>query len=158
MDFSQIPLKPMQQPDAISGWPLAPGWWLLLALSLLVAFALWRYWKKRSADPRRFALQALKQIEIQHAQASDDRAALMACNALLKRSALSLFPRQDVAALAGERWLAFLLAQSRGCEPQQLALLVDGPYRATIELEGSALFAACRQWIKTAGKGKQKDV
>ena len=31
MDPQQIPLRDLHLPDAISWWPLAPGWWLAIA-------------------------------------------------------------------------------------------------------------------------------
>ena len=160
MDFSEIPLKPMLQPEAIGWWPPAPGWWLLLVLVVVGALLLWRGLQRRRRDPRRHALQELEQIRQRFEAQGDARAALVDCNALLKRSALTLFRRQQVASLSGQRWLQFLLDNARGSDASQLQRVVDGPYRASVDadLDIAALFGSCRQWIKTAGKGKQKDV
>ena len=42
-------LRDIALPAAVSWWPLAPGWWLLLGLVLLFALALplWLWWRHR---------------------------------------------------------------------------------------------------------------
>ena len=35
MNENALPLRDLHLPDAIGWWPLAPGWWVLIALSLL---------------------------------------------------------------------------------------------------------------------------
>lgn len=83
----------------------AIGWWLLgvlviLSLSLLL-FAAWRFWNLDK--PRREALLKLKQ----------QPATLAELNLLMKRLALSYYPRQQVASLNGQAWLVFLDSTSR---------------------------------------------
>lgn len=155
MGAQALPLRPMQLPDAISWWPMAPGWWLLIVLSMAIVFALIWWLRRRLADPRRFALAELESIQQRFQQDEDKTVLINYCNQLLKRTALTLFPRQDVAALSGDDWLAFLLENSRGCQPQSMQCLAEGPYRAHTDYDTTALISACRQWLKTAPKGKQ---
>ena len=49
MDPTQIPLRGLHFPEPISWWPLAPGWWLLLAIFLVVLGLLLRSWLRRRA-------------------------------------------------------------------------------------------------------------
>ena len=160
MELQQLPLRPMQLPEAISWWPMAPGWWLLLVLFVVLFFvcvrAVFGWVRRRRADPRRFALAELADIQQRYQQSEDKALLLTHCNQLLKRTALTLFPRQEVAALSGDDWLTFLLQHSRGCQAHALQCLADGPYRPHLDYDSSALFLACRQWLKTAVKGKQK--
>ena len=158
MNVESLPLRPMQLPEAVGWWPMAPGWWLLVLLSVAIVIALVRWLRRRLADPRRAALAELKSIQQRFQHDGDRRALINHCNQLLKRTALTLFPRQDVAALSGDEWLAFLLCSSRGCQPQGLQCLADGPYRPHTDYDTAALFLACRQWLKTVKKGKQKHV
>lgn len=151
-------LRPMQLPDPISWWPLALGWWLLLVLIIASVFALLWWLRRRWADPRRYALAELKNLQAcyspESSQQSGGQAALLThCNQLLKRTALTLYPRHDVASLSGEAWIAFLLSSSKGCEAEALQCLKNGAYQQNVEYDSAALLKSCRQWLKTAGKG-----
>jgi len=75
---------------------------------------------------------------------------------LLRQVAMSTHPREQVAGLAGEQWLAFL----DGDDPQKSfseglgRSLIDAPYRPDADLETDALIALVRGWIKQAKKHK----
>lgn len=103
-------LHDIVEPAAISWWPPAAGFWILLALLLVwmtaVALRIWIRYKQNSY--RREALVLLKQIEpgLQLAQSRGQALAEVAL--MLKRTALSAYPRENVAELSGEEWLAFL--------------------------------------------------
>ena len=47
MDPTQIPLRDLHLPDAIGWWPLAPGWWIVIAVLAITALALLRKWLQR---------------------------------------------------------------------------------------------------------------
>ena len=91
-------LRDIVAPPAVSFWPPAPGWWVLgaaclVASGLAVAMGLRHH---RRSSYRREALR-----ELASADAHD-------ISAILKRAALVAFPREQVAALSGPAWLAFL--------------------------------------------------
>lgn len=93
-------------PPPVSWLPQTWGWGLLAAL-LLLGFAILLYrWAKRYQRNayRREALRVLETISSK-AQAAD-------VAELLKRTALSAWPRTDVAALSGGQWVAFLEGHS----------------------------------------------
>jgi hypothetical protein len=87
-------------PAPVSMWPQTAGWiWVFLGLVAVAVFTVWRITKWRSATAyRRAALDALQ-------QAGDDPVAIAT---ILRRTALSAFPRDTVAGLHGADWLAFL--------------------------------------------------
>ena len=92
-------------PVPVSYWPPAPGWWILALAMLAVAVILIvrlvaRY--RRNAY-RRAALRELDAIG-----PAVDGASAMHISAVLKRTALVAFPREQVAGLTGPAWLAFL--------------------------------------------------
>ena len=152
-------LRPMQLPDPVSWWPMAPGWWLLLVLIIASVFGLLWWLRRRWADPRRYALAKLKNLQACYfPEGSDQTALLTHCNQLLKRTALTLYPRHDVASLSGDAWIAFLLNSSKGCEAEALQCLKDGAYQQSVKYDSTALLKSCRQWLKTAGKGGQNNV
>ncbi|WP_394208803.1 DUF4381 domain-containing protein [Enterovibrio calviensis] len=97
-----LPLADIQLQIAPGIWPLAWGWWALIAALLagtLLAIFLLRQRTQR-LQARNEALNQLTQAD-----------SLAAINALLKRAALSYFDRDLVAGLTGSAWLAFLDSQ-----------------------------------------------
>jgi len=108
--YSLDNLQDIVEPAAISWWPPAAGLWILLALLLVwmiaIGLRLWIRYKRNSY--RREALALLKHIEPGLQPAQTRGSALAEVALLLKRTALSAYPREDVAELSGEEWLAFL--------------------------------------------------
>jgi Domain of unknown function (DUF4381) len=91
-------LHDFYQPQPPSWVPQTIGWYFVLALLLLlVAWGAWHVFE--SWRRNRYRREALREIE------GVDIAAIPA---LLKRTALAAWPREEVASLSGEAWLQFL--------------------------------------------------
>jgi hypothetical protein len=78
---------------------------------------------------------------------------------LIRRVAISVAPRKEVAGLTGRAWLAFL---DNGLKDEPFSvgvgrLLVDAPYRKTppTDPEISQLLGLCRDWLKTCARQKR---
>lgn len=86
-------------PTAVSWWPLAPGWYVFLGLVLLIVIWLaYRFWKRWRANAyRRQALQELASITDSFAIAE-----------LLRRTALAVMPRSEIAGKTGPDWADWL--------------------------------------------------
>ena len=130
MEAQQIPLRDLHLPEAIGWWPLAPGWWGVIAIALIGLGFLLRAWLRARARgaARRYALGELKQIVQQYEERKDPVAFGTEVSALLRRTMLAYAPRLDVAGLTGEAWLQWLdrdLAQP---------VFSKGPGRQIIEL------------------------
>ena len=110
MDPAQLPLRDLHLPEAIGWWPLAPGWWLLIALlSLGLAWLLQRSWQKyRMNAPRRYAIRALAAVEDEYLSHRNPVRLGQQVSGLLRRGMLAYAPRREVAGLTGESWLAWL--------------------------------------------------
>lgn len=146
-------LKPLHHPESISWWPLAPGWWVLLALLLVVALlATWRRYRLRL---QRLALQELGELQSRNLVAS---AMANQVNQLLKRYALVCFPRTEVAGLSGKQWLRFLRQHSDEHEFARAGnLLLDAPYKRDAEKgEEKALAEFAASWIKRNKPGVRR--
>lgn len=157
-------LRPMQLPDPVSWWPMAPGWWFLLVLFIASVIGMFWWFRRRWTDPRRYALSELKNLQKCYfpqensQQPADQTALIVHCNQLLKRTALTLYPRHNVASLSGDAWINFLLNNSTGCKAEALQCLKDGAYRQRVKYDSAELLEGCRQWVKTAGKGGTNNV
>jgi Domain of unknown function (DUF4381) len=133
-------------PVPVPWWPPAPGWVIVSAV-LVMVLGWWliraiQHWQSNSY--RREALVLLGKIDGSEAELPT----------LIKRVALSAYPRERVASLTGEQWLAFLdqtghtdvFTMGAG---RWLACLAYEPQLAaslsTTELNG--LRTAVRDWI-----------
>ncbi|NOQ34409.1 MAG: DUF4381 family protein [Methylococcaceae bacterium] len=107
MEPTQLPLRDIHLPEAISWWPFALGWWLLLILIPLTLFALMWLYKRLT---RKTAVKTAKKLLIQFKQdkAMADADKVEAISALIRRVAMSVNPRSDCASLTGKAWLAYL--------------------------------------------------
>ncbi|MCB1850406.1 MAG: DUF4381 domain-containing protein [Gammaproteobacteria bacterium] len=149
-----LPLREFHLPDPISWWPPAPGWWgvLLLCLLLAVTFRAVRH-SRRRGELKRASLARLEQINEQFRRDADTARLATELSVLLRRIALSLYPRQQVAALTGDAWLGFLdehLAVNGGGSTFREGVgrvLCDAPYNPDCTVDANALIELIRQWI-----------
>lgn len=146
-------LRDIHEPAMISSWPPAPGWWLLAALaSVFVIYLLVLMIRRWLADRyRREAISELQQLTLHWQSHGNDTQYLQDLQTLLKRVALTRFPRDDVAGLTGEAWVQFL-DRSSGSHDFSMGVaevLIDGNYRQDTSFDAEALQSAARQWINT---------
>ena len=110
MEENALPLRDLHLPDPVGWWPLAPGWWVVLAL--LAAGLVWLAWRWYRAwqfeAPRRHALRELARIEAEYLEHRNPVELGKALSELLRRGMLAYAPRADMAGLTGEAWLAWL--------------------------------------------------
>ena len=148
-------------PPPVPWWPLAPGWYVVAAaLLFLLSWLLFRQWQRwRRNTYRRQALAELSSI-----RAGGDDGQIRRVPELLKRTALSAWPRQQVAGLSGAAWHGFLddaagMERFRGSAGEILDRLAyagrgdDPPDPA----EALLLLDAAEAWLKqhrlAAGEG-----
>ena len=144
-------------PGPVSWIPQTVGW-LVLGLLILAGLIRWgarAYRDWRANRYRRAALSELVRLQGLAAEASSRIRALRELPLLVKRTALSFSPREEVASLAGEAWLDFLDHTYAGNAFTQGAgrWLLDLDYRseafveALSETDQEALFALVGRWI-----------
>jgi hypothetical protein len=110
MEEQALPLRDLHLPEPIGWWPLAPGWWVVLALlAVALVYLAWRWYRAWVFNaPRRFALRELARIEAEYLEHRDPVVLGKQLSELLRRGMLAYAPRADVAGLTGEDWLAWL--------------------------------------------------
>lgn len=102
-------LQDIYQPDSVSWWPLAPGWWLLIGGVLIISVILVRLYLRKTAL-RRAAFKKLHEIEQQYEQFGSLNQLTMSLNQFMRRVILSrvqYYPEFE-AGINGEAWLLFL--------------------------------------------------
>lgn len=137
-------LKDIHLPPPVDQLALAPGWWILLALGLmLLGWLIWLahlHWKKNRY--RRLGASELKACLAAFQEHKNPETFLMEYNRILKRVALSAFPRSQVASLTGEAWVNFLDSRvkekwgSQGFAMGPGQILIDGLYQQRARNKG----------------------
>ncbi len=157
MDPEQIPLRDLHLPAEIGWWPLAPGWWFLLAL--IAAGCCWVGWRAvrrwQANRARRIALAQLTWIKRGYEDKQDAVGLARELSELLRRALLAYAPRNVVAGLTGDEWLRWLdrgLPEpvfSAGAGRQLGTLPYQDPTREGADDDVQALIEAVRIRLKT---------
>lgn len=142
--------------DYISWWPLAPGWWALLALAGIALIAAGEIYRRRRAYARSWkgdAWEAFAALDVQLA-AGDAQKVVAALSILMRRIAMRCHSRAECAGLQGKDWLRWLTAK----DPDGFnwtehgLLLIEAPYappgRHVSAEPLKVLISAARGWIK----------
>ncbi len=148
-------LRDVHMPDPISWWPPAIGWWMIVVLSVLVVgLFFWARAHRKRSQPRRVALAQLKQVKQQYVLHADNQWVITEVSHLLRRYALAVFSRSQVAGLSGQSWLKFL---DKTGDTNQFSegpgqSLLSGPY----QVQGSAsvvdLLPLVERWIRISSR------
>lgn len=144
-------LKDIHLPTPIGWWPLAPGWYILLALvlflTIVLAYAV--YQRHRNALAKKQALLLLNSYQKQYEQEQNGAQTSAYISELLRRVALVYYPREQVASLHGEEWLKFLNETGKGIDFNRIKdLLLDAPFQTGKTMDLQPLFSTAQLWIK----------
>ncbi|QYJ81127.1 DUF4381 domain-containing protein [Shewanella aegiceratis] len=140
-------LQDIITPPPVGVWPLAYGYYLLALLVLMLIAALFIYIKRRGKllAAKREALTLLSKVTSEAPQLP------LAVNSLLKRSAMSYLPREQVASLQGDAWYAWLRAQVPSMDPM-LPSLLEKRFQADklSPSEATQLLDGAKAWLQQA--------
>ena len=120
----QINLKDIHLPDAVSWWPPAIGYWLIIAVILIIIMIFFgmQTLRKRSAT-KRSALKEYSLIKDRYQSNANKKQLVTSLSELLRRAAISSYPLTDCASLTGKQWLTWLDKQL----PNTKITFINGP-------------------------------
>ena len=128
-------------------WPPAIGWWLVAILILILIAAI--IYSIKLAIVRYSRHSIVQQIDkiagLQPPQAIAELSILM------RRVAITRYPRSAVAGLTGQAWLEFLDQSGNTNQFTQGVgrMLTIAPYSANKQFDLDSLREVCREWVKT---------
>lgn len=156
MNSSLEQLRDIEGLDLISRWPLAIGWWVLIALVILVVGAI-TYgvirWITFKYSWKNDTFQKLASLEKNLSDATARETAIV-LSEYLRRIALRRFSREECAGLMGEDWLKWLTVQDpKGFDWKKNGeLLIDVPYAPKDTVlstkQVQEVIQATRNWVR----------
>ena len=151
MDTSNNPLaelKDIHLPDSVSIFPLTIGWYILIVL-LIIGIALFLWWRLKVRKQRKQTLKINQLLDEIESRCTDTANTIGEVSILLKRVAVTKFPKHDIHKLFGERWLAFLdkTGKTNNFTVGAGRSLLD-IYKKQNLNNPSEFFAVIRKWLK----------
>lgn len=127
-----LPLRDIHLPQAVSWWPPAIGWWILLILGLLLMTAI-VIWIRKLLQPKmnKSARAEMDNILLAYQQHQDDVKLLQQISAAIRRIGISYLRREDYAGMVGEKWYQQInqLVPGKTFSESMIALLINAPYQ-----------------------------
>jgi hypothetical protein len=143
--------------DTIPWWPLAPGWWLLIGIVLLLIMIgiilLHRRRQAKNKYPDWRVIAKREWLSLHPSQGSP-RDQLIFLSILLRRVAIQRHGRESCAGLSGKDWLAWLTKNDpQGFDWQKNGrIIIELPYcppgTPIDEAEVKTLYQAIQAWIE----------
>ncbi len=144
-------LRDIHLPDPVSFWPPAPGWWMALILVMgLIALSIWAFRKFRTPKAFKTARHELQGLRESYAANQQDHTLTSGLSRLLRRYAMAVYGREQVAGLTGQQWLTFLNEKGMTNQFTEGAgrVLVSAPYGSYESVQGQELIATVEQWLQ----------
>jgi hypothetical protein len=144
-------LADIQLPNAVSYWPLAIGYWILLVIIIVAVIAgfIFSARRKRRLAARNKSLAALSSID------TDDEHALQQVHHVLKTAAQAYLPNRNILQMQGEQWRSVLRKLYKNKDANDiydtLAALSMWQYDQRISLSSNQQVKdAAKVWIEKA--------
>lgn len=164
---TELPLRDIHLPEPISWWPPAPGWWILLATLILLALVFYfgrKIYRRRAL--KRAVAGELEKIKQDYHQNRDQHVLIQSLSVLLRRSAISFFPRRETASLTGEAWLRFLDESAPSVSSSSDTfykgigeVLASAPYKSessSEKIDAESLLTLCESWLLAQSVSKTR--
>ena len=157
-----LELRDIHLPEAISWWPIAPGWWFITASILLVMIVIFISRKiYLSRQLKRDINAELEKIKQQFQTTQDKLQLAKALSILLRRASITYYAENHIAGLTGSDWLEHLDSTTKISSGENKFqsdighLLLNAPYVAEntkLDFDAQALIQLCESWLKSAHK------
>lgn len=140
-------LRDVHLPNDVSWWPLAPGWWIIIGLVIIIAILLIvkAYLKKRHYRFARYAIDELEQLQ----QSTESRWLAKSQN-IMRRLSLCYVDESELGQLSQGEWLDFLRQTNhQSLSADTINAFVDLPYKpasATDELDKTVILHQIIDW------------
>tara|TARA_B100000029_G_scaffold418783_1_gene424031 strand:+ start:7737 stop:8225 length:489 start_codon:yes stop_codon:yes gene_type:complete len=151
-DPTQMPLRDIHLPDAVSWWPIAFGWWVLASIVVIcsIIFVIRFYICRHRRVACREIQKSIDAINV----GQDPVLCAQEVSTIMRRFAMTVNKQpQTVAGLVGEEWLSYLdeLWEQKEFINDEGRRLLSAPYKVTGTLDREEFLkmaSVCISWIK----------
>lgn len=154
-DQNTANLRDIHLPDAISWWPPAIGWWILLALIIAAFIFIPKLYRRVTYTPlKKIANMTFQNIVEQYNENHNDSNFIIATSQFLRQIAMSYCGREDVAQLTGDKWVQALndITEQDHFTNDIKQSLVNAPYQKNTHIDVEQLITAVQSWLSDLPK------
>lgn len=143
-------LRDIHVPRVSMWWPLAPGWWVVLALLAVTVVALAIFLRRRAAWRRHVqaSLADLRDAQARHALDGDTPAFAAAASELVRRVARTRDARSVT--MSGKAWHEALATMAPNHDVAALVALDAAKYRRNVDIDVAATARDIEAWVRAA--------
>lgn len=148
-------LRDIHLPDAISWWPPAIGWWILLALIIAAFIFIPKLYRRITYMPlNKVADITFQELVSKHKETNDDSIFVIKTSQFLRQTAMSYCGREDIAQLTGEKWIQALndVTEQEHFTDDVKQCLLNGPYQKDIRIDSEKLIRTVQNWLSCLPK------
>ena len=150
-EMPTLPLRDLKLPPEPGFWPLAPGWWVLigLLLVLLVWIIIKRLRHQRKKSRWQQINQQLSDIEFRYQQHQNKQQLLAEVSTFLRRFVRFQLKQQQATTFSGQNWVDHLnQLQGAAAFAPFATSLTQGVFQAKHEYDADGLLTTARSFIK----------
>ncbi len=154
---SQSPanLRDIHLPDAISWWPPAIGWWILLALIILAFIFIPKLYRRMAYTPlKKVANNTFQNIVDKYNESNNNSNFVNETSQFLRQTAMSYCGREEIAQLTGDQWVQALnnITEQDHFNDNIKQSLLNAPYQKNINIDVELLIESVQNWLSDLPK------
>jgi type II secretory pathway pseudopilin PulG len=152
-----LELRDIHLPAEPGIWPLAIGWWLMILVSLIVIYFVYKFIQKQNKKRQLVNLmqQQLQSIQDEYKQHQDKHKLAIAISELLKRFVRHILGDNNATALTGDKWIAYLNDQVDGNTFTTFKIpLTQAQYVPSMDYDVPSLIARVKNFFPQVIKNK----
>ena len=152
-------LRDIHLPDAISWWPPAVGWWVLLALTIVAFIFISKLYRRITYTPlNKVVDNTFKNIIAEYKKNNNESDFIIKTSQFLRQTAMSYSGRNNVAQVTGEQWIQTLnnLTEENYFNEKIKKTLINAPYQKDINIDAEQLINTIQNWLDKLPKKSKR--
>jgi hypothetical protein len=154
-----LQLRDIHLPAEPGYWPLAPGWWVLIVIALVLIYFLYKKIAKirQLKHTNNLMQQELLVIRESYAKHKDKHKLAIDVSNLLNRFVRHVLKDSNASSLTGDAWIAYLNSRVQGNVFDDFKNeLTQAQYQKNVEFDDSRLFSTVKNYFPKAIKSINK--